>query len=119
PKTLNHGLRLGQLQPSHWQRRLRGHPGHAAAQEEALSSEISKYDALLDATDSELEKMRERGLEQMKKMAEQQSNYDKLRGGQHCGDITKAFFEVAKKSINMVVHFIDRRRGAVKCSIGA
>ncbi|KAL7524455.1 hypothetical protein ACHAWF_000956 [Thalassiosira exigua] len=87
--------------------------GAASAQEEALRSEISKCDALLDATDSELEQLRERRLEQMKRAADQRSKwrdaghgtYDELGGGQHGGDVAKAFFDAAKKSSKMVVHF--------------
>ena len=82
-------------------------------QEEALQSEITKYDALLDANDSELEKLRERRLEQMKAAANQRSKwlenghgtYTELQGGQHGGDVAKAFFDAAKRSPRLVVHF--------------
>ena len=49
------------------------------AQEEAIQSEISKYDALLDANDTELEKLRERRLQQMKL----QHRYLKLLSREH------------------------------------
>ncbi|KAL3793663.1 hypothetical protein HJC23_010235 [Cyclotella cryptica] len=85
------------------------------AQEEAIQSEISKYDALLESHDSELEALREKRLSQMKKAADQRSKwienghgvYSDLEGvsGQHGGDVAKAFFEAAKKSSRMVVHF--------------
>lgn len=85
-----------------------------AAQEEAITSEISKYDALLDGNnDSELEKLRERRLQQMKQNAEQRTKwlenghgtYTELESGQHGGDVAKSFFEAAKKSTRLVVHF--------------
>ena len=80
-----------------------------AAQERAITSEISKYDALLDANDSELEKLREKRLRQMKLAADQRSKwienghgaYDELQGH----DIAKAFFEIAKRSDRVVIHF--------------
>mmetsp|Transcript_23638 Transcript_23638/g.47834 ORF Transcript_23638/g.47834 Transcript_23638/m.47834 type:complete len:261 (+) Transcript_23638:59-841(+) len=88
------------------------------AQEAALQSELSRYDALLESTDSELEALRERRLAQMKQSAEQRRKWlenghgiyaDLLEsvGGsaQHGGDVAKAFFETAKKSNRMVVHF--------------
>lgn len=84
------------------------------AQEEAITSEISKYDSLLSSTDSELEKLRERRLGQMKAAANQKrkwlenghGTYEELNaGGQHAGDVAKAFFEVAKKSQRLVIHF--------------
>jgi hypothetical protein len=83
------------------------------AQEQAIQSEISKYDALLDANDSELEKLREKRLQQMKQAADQKRKwienghgvYSDLEGGQHGGDVAKAFFEAAKSSSRMVVHF--------------
>lgn len=84
------------------------------AQEEAIASEISKYDALLECNDTELEKLRERRLNQMKAAAQQKSKWleqghgvyaDLSSDGQHGGDIAKAFFDAAKKSNRMVIHF--------------
>eukprot|EP00584_Thalassiosira_punctigera_P024198 CAMPEP_0172566878 /NCGR_PEP_ID=MMETSP1067-20121228/113634_1 /TAXON_ID=265564 ORGANISM="Thalassiosira punctigera, Strain Tpunct2005C2" /NCGR_SAMPLE_ID=MMETSP1067 /ASSEMBLY_ACC=CAM_ASM_000444 /LENGTH=178 /DNA_ID=CAMNT_0013358101 /DNA_START=66 /DNA_END=599 /DNA_ORIENTATION=- len=85
----------------------------ARAQEEAIQSEISKYDSLLDCNDGELEKLRERRLAQMKNAADQRrkwlenghGTYDELQSGQHGGDVAKSFFDAAKKSNRMVVHF--------------
>mmetsp|Transcript_21779 Transcript_21779/g.47395 ORF Transcript_21779/g.47395 Transcript_21779/m.47395 type:complete len:262 (-) Transcript_21779:319-1104(-) len=85
----------------------------ARAQEAAISSEISKYDALLDSNDGELEKLREKRLAAMKNASEQRrrwienghGTYDELRSGQHGGDIAKSFFDAAKKSSRLVVHF--------------
>lgn len=75
------------------------------AQEEAITSEISKYDALLDSNDTELEKLREKRLAQMKSASEQRTKwlqnghgtYTELETGQHGGDVAKSFFEAAKK----------------------
>mmetsp|Transcript_30409 Transcript_30409/g.44706 ORF Transcript_30409/g.44706 Transcript_30409/m.44706 type:complete len:258 (-) Transcript_30409:56-829(-) len=85
------------------------------AQEAAIASEISKYDALLESNDSELEKLRERRLAQMKAAQSQKAKwleaghgvYSDLSsgGGGQQHDIAKAFFEAAKKSNRMVVHF--------------
>merc|ERR1719491_358434 len=83
------------------------------AQEEAIQSEISKYVALLDSNDTELEKLREKRLAKMKHAVEQRSKwlgnghgtYDDLESGQHAGDIAKSFFDAAKKSTRLVIHF--------------
>ena len=83
------------------------------AQEEAIQSEISKYDALLDSNDTELEKLRERRLQQMKLQNEQRTKwlqnghgtYTELQCGQHGGDVAKSFFHAAKQSNRLVVHF--------------
>jgi hypothetical protein len=83
------------------------------AQEQAIQFEISRYDSLLDANDSELEKLRERRLQQMKAAADQKrkwienghGSYTELEGHQHGGDVAKAFFDAAKTSNKMVVHF--------------
>ena len=88
------------------------------AQEAAIQSEISKYDALLESNDTELEALRERRIAQMKQAAEQKRKWlenghgvysDLLASGggsaQHGGDVAKAFFEAAKQSNRMVVHF--------------
>ena len=85
-------------------------------QEAAIQSEIAKYDSLLQSNDSELEKLRERRLAQMKQGAEQRQKwienghgvYSDLMegsGSQHGGDVAKAFFEAAKKSNRVVIHF--------------
>lgn len=84
----------------------------ARAQEEKVLDEIHKYDALLEANDSELEVIRERRLEQMKKAQAQRDkyranghgSYSELCQGKH-GDTAKEFFEASKMSDRMVVHF--------------
>lgn len=84
------------------------------AQEQAIQNEISKYDSLLESNDTDLEKLRERRLSQMKAAADQRTKwlqnghgtYEELGGcGQHGGDVAKAFFEAAKKSNRLVLHF--------------
>ena len=83
------------------------------AQEEAITSEISKYNDLLDSNDTELEKLRERRLAQMKASSEQRTKwlqnghgtYTELSTGQHSGDVAKSFFDTAKQSSRLVVHF--------------
>ena len=85
-----------------------------AAQEEAIVSEITKYDALLSGNnDTELERLRERRLQQMKSAATQRTKwieaghgtYEELNSSQNGGDVAKAFFDVAKKSSRCVIHF--------------
>ena len=86
---------------------------NAKAQEAALNEELSKYDALLNSTDSELDILRERRLAQMKKAQEQKAKwraqghgeYTALGEGQHGADTAKEFFDATKKSERMVVHF--------------
>ena len=84
-----------------------------AAQEAAVNDEIKKYDALLDSTDGELEKLRERRLRQMKAAQNQRTKwleaghgtYEEIGGGQHGGDVARAFFDLSKRSDRLVVHF--------------
>lgn len=85
----------------------------AKIQERQIIEEINRYDALLEANDSELEMLRERRLEQMKKAQEQKQNwialghgsYTSIGEGQHGEDTAKEFFDASKKSERMVVHF--------------
>ena len=85
----------------------------AKAQEDAIKDEINRYDALLDAGDSELEKLRERRLAQMKKAQEQKSKwraaghgtYSSIGEGQQGVDAAKEFFDATKESDRMIVHF--------------
>mmetsp|Transcript_10065 Transcript_10065/g.18865 ORF Transcript_10065/g.18865 Transcript_10065/m.18865 type:complete len:257 (+) Transcript_10065:144-914(+) len=85
----------------------------AKIQEEQIIQEINRYDALLDANDSELEVLRERRLEQMKKAQEQKQTwlslghgtYTSIGEGQHGEDAAKEFFDASKQSERMVVHF--------------
>jgi len=78
-------------------------------QEQAIDQEISKYDALLNANDDELEALRARRLKNMKKQHEQQQLWKSLGHGKYesleGSDTAKEFFESAKKSECMVVHF--------------
>jgi len=85
-----------------------------SAQEEALASQISKYDALLDANDSELELLREKRLSQMKLHQQQQLAWKNAghgvymeldAAGQHGGDVAKAFFNATKLSQRVIIHF--------------
>jgi len=85
----------------------------AKIQEQQIIEEINRYDALLDANDSDLEILRERRLFQMKKSQEQKQkwraighgSYTSIGEGQHGADTAKEFFEAAKESPRMVVHF--------------
>mmetsp|Transcript_9711 Transcript_9711/g.14610 ORF Transcript_9711/g.14610 Transcript_9711/m.14610 type:complete len:256 (+) Transcript_9711:128-895(+) len=84
----------------------------AKVQEQQIIEEINRYDALLDANDSELEILRERRLVQMKKAQEQKQTwraqghgtYTSIGDGQHA-DTAKEFFDATKESDRMVVHF--------------
>lgn len=84
----------------------------AKIQEQQIIEEMNRYDALLDANDSELEVLRERRLVQMKKAQEQKQNwraqghgtYTSIGDGQHA-DTAKEFFDATKESERMVVHF--------------
>jgi len=85
----------------------------AKVQEQAIVDEINKYDALLDANDSELEILRERRLAAMKKAQEQKQRwralghgtYKAIGEGQHGADTAKEFFDASKESDRLVVHF--------------
>jgi hypothetical protein len=82
-------------------------------QEEALNEEINRYDELLNANDSELEILRERRLQQMKKSQEQRQKwialghgtYSSIGEGQQGTDTAKEFFDATKESDRMVIHF--------------
>jgi len=84
----------------------------AKEQEQTVTDEINRYDALLHANDSDLEVLRERRLAQMKKVQEQRQKwrasghgvYSTLGDGQN-GDTAKEFFDATKESNRMVVHF--------------
>lgn len=85
----------------------------AKIQEQQIIEEINRYDALLDANDSDLELLRERRLQQMKKAQEQKQKwralghgtYTSIGDGQHGSDTAKEFFDATKESDRMVVHF--------------
>lgn len=81
------------------------------AQEAAIDQEMQRYDALLEDEDA-LEQLRARRLQQLKQLQKQKQEwkaqghgvYESLLEGEQ-GDVAKAFFEKAKESNRMVVHF--------------
>ena len=83
------------------------------AQEAAIDAQISKYDELLNSSEDTLEAIRAKRLASMKKSQLMQQKwrglghgtYEPLGEGQHGGDCAKAFFEAAKQSERMIVHF--------------
>lgn len=83
------------------------------AQESALTDQMAQYDTLLNSTDSELERLRERRLTQMKRASEQKSQwlaqghgvYSSIGDGQHGADAAREFFDASKTSERVVVHF--------------
>lgn len=92
----------------------------ATAQEAAIATEIAKYDSILnDATDTELEKLRERRLAGWKAAAAQRAQWlsnghgvytrDLVCGGgqgrQQSTDVANSFFDICAKSDQLVVHF--------------
>mmetsp|Transcript_22417 Transcript_22417/g.33615 ORF Transcript_22417/g.33615 Transcript_22417/m.33615 type:complete len:242 (-) Transcript_22417:1106-1831(-) len=82
------------------------------AQEEAIEDKLNKYDELLNDEDA-LDALRERRMKQLKNAQKQRQEYianghgeySDLNPGQHGGDTVRAFFDAAKKSKRMVVHF--------------
>ena len=94
----------------------------ARAQEAAISSEISKYDSILnDATDAELEKLRNKRLAAMKAASIQKTHWlanghgvytRDVAGGQNSADVAKSFFDASAKSERLVVHF---HRSTTRC----
>jgi len=86
-----------------------------AQREAAVDAAVAGYDAILtEATDTELEALRERRLQSMKRAAEQRAGwlaqghgtYSAIGEGQAGGaDAAREFFEAAKKSDRLVVHF--------------
>jgi hypothetical protein len=95
----------------------------AKVQEAAISSEISKYDSIInDATDTELEQLRNKRLAAMKAASIQKSNWlaaghgvytqDIAESGQNSADVAKVFFDVSAKSERLVVHF---HRSSTRC----
>lgn len=95
----------------------------AKAQEAAIADEMQRYDDLLNSGDDTLEALRERRLAQMKKAQEQKQKwrdlghgtYQPLGEGQHGGDVAREFFDAAKKSDRMVVHF--HRKSTRVCDV--
>jgi len=84
----------------------------AQAQETALENEMAKYDALLENDDA-LEALRAKRIAAMKEEhAKQQKwislghgTYSELGEGQNAKDVARDFFDAAKQSERMVVHF--------------
>mmetsp|Transcript_12424 Transcript_12424/g.18217 ORF Transcript_12424/g.18217 Transcript_12424/m.18217 type:complete len:248 (-) Transcript_12424:68-811(-) len=80
----------------------------AKAQEAALDSQLDDYDALLDDDDA-LDLLRERRLQQLKKRQSEDQKCLELGHGSYGElpgpDLAKSFFEVSKKSTNVVIHF--------------
>jgi hypothetical protein len=86
----------------------------AAAQEQTLEAELAQYDRLLDDEDA-LEDLRQKRLQQLQKQHFQQKkwrdlghgDYTELGGGsiQDSRDIAKDFFQAAKDSERMILHF--------------
>ena len=78
------------------------------AQEAVLDSQLAKYDELIDNEDA-LESLRERRLEKLKKSQQQINTWNDLGHGHYneleSQDVAKAFFEAAKQSERLVVHF--------------
>jgi hypothetical protein len=87
----------------------------AQAQENAIQSEIAKCDEILnDMNDADLEKLRERRLQSMKAASVQRAEWlanghgkyeREFGGGQHGGDVARAFFDASSRSGTMIVHF--------------
>lgn len=83
------------------------------AQEAAIDAQISKYDELLNSNEDTLESIRAKRMAALKKnqLLKQKwrgmghGTYEPLGEGQHGGDCAKAFFEAAKQSERLVVHF--------------
>ncbi|KAL3893296.1 MAG: hypothetical protein SGARI_008257, partial [Bacillariaceae sp.] len=87
----------------------------AEVQEQTLNAEMAQYDRLLDDEDA-LEDLRRKRIQQMQKQHAAQKkwkelghgSYEELGSGSTQGDardIAKEFFQAAKESERMVVHF--------------
>lgn len=85
----------------------------AQAQEAAIEDEMARYDALLEADDEALEALRAKRLASMKEEHAKQQQwtslghgaYSELGGGHNAKDVAREFFDAAKQSERMVVHF--------------
>lgn len=86
---------------------------NAKVQEQEIIEEINRYDALLEAGDSELEGIRQRRIAGMKKAQAQNQKwralghgvYSAIGEGQHGSDAAQEFFNASKESERLVVHF--------------
>mmetsp|Transcript_16070 Transcript_16070/g.29835 ORF Transcript_16070/g.29835 Transcript_16070/m.29835 type:complete len:247 (+) Transcript_16070:99-839(+) len=87
----------------------------AEAQEQTIEAELAQYDRLLDDEDA-LEDLRQKRLQQLQKQHAQQKKWKELGHGEYkelgsgstqgdARDIAKEFFQAAKSSDRMVVHF--------------
>ena len=84
----------------------------AKAQEQAVDAELMQFDRLLDDEEG-LEALRQKRIEQMKKQHSQMKKWKELGhgeyvelGGSHdARDVAKQFFQAAKESERMVIHF--------------
>ena len=87
----------------------------AAAQEQTLEAELTQYDRLLDDEDA-LEDLRRKRIQQLQKQHANNKkwrelghgSYEELGSGSTQGDardVAKEFFQAAKESERMVVHF--------------
>jgi Phosducin len=81
------------------------------AQEKALEGEIFRYDTVLDDS-AALEQLRLRRLKELQSRQQQMRLYRELGhgtyqdlGSQNTADVAKEFFDIAKKSSRVVVHF--------------
>jgi hypothetical protein len=87
----------------------------AQVQEQTLEAELAQYDRLLEDEDA-LEDLRQKRLQQLQKQHSLQKKWRELGHGEYkelgsgstqgdAGDIAKEFFQAAKESDRMVVHF--------------
>jgi hypothetical protein len=81
------------------------------AQEKALEGEIFRYDTVLDDS-AALEQLRLRRLKELQSRQQQMRLYRELGhgtyqdlGSRNTADVAKEFFDIAKKSSRVVVHF--------------
>ena len=79
------------------------------AQESALDDELAKYDALLEDEDA-LDRLREARLAKLKQQSKQQKQWREKGHGSYTelnddADKAKAFFQAAKASDRLIVHF--------------
>lgn len=92
-------------------------------QEAAVDEQIAQYDALLNASSDTLEAIRAKRLAGLKRArllqhkwrAMGHGTYEALGEGQHAGEFAKEFFEAAKRSDRLVVHF--HRRTTRMCDV--
>lgn len=84
----------------------------AKVQEETVEAELARFDRLLD-DDEGLEEIRRQRIAQMQKKHSQQKKwrdlghgtYEELGGSHDARDVARDFFQAAKESERMIVHF--------------